>query len=333
MAPSLAIVCALVAVAGPLPMSGAAPSVRFHHFHFRVGEPAAALNLGMTALNGTRVLLRGLGVGVRVGAQYALFDRIAASVIGSSRSSTEAAYTAASGWLRAHGVEVSEEAGGPPASQPRLEPRCSPCRVHGRRYRRRIAILRAHGAQPLRATDDSTFFRVAEAVVEIVRDLDAPDAFWCPMHLDVRSAAPGNCPVCSMDLVPIPPPRLGEYRMDVAVTPGARGAGASKLRLTLRDPEHGRPVPAFATIHERLLHLFIVDRSLEYFRHVHPEPAGDGVFELSRTYRPARTAHRGFPAARWTDTDAAARHRDAGVSWNPLSAGASPGAGCLGGKN
>ena len=41
--------------------------------------------------------------------------------------------------------------------------------------------------------------------------------------------------------------------------------------MTLRDPETGKPVPAFATIHERLLHLFIIDRTLEYFAHMHPE--------------------------------------------------------------
>jgi hypothetical protein len=89
-----------------------------------------------------------------------------------------------------------------------------------------------------------------------------------------------------MALVPIPPPRLGEYRMDVALTPGPRGIGAAKVRLTFRDPENGRPVPAFTTIHERLLHLFIIDRSLEYFRHVHPEPAGRGVFELKQDVPP-----------------------------------------------
>ena len=81
MAPSLAIVCTLVAFAAPLQMDAAAPSVRFHHFHFQVGEPVAALNFGMTAVNGSRVLLPGLGVGVRVGAEYALFDRIDASEV------------------------------------------------------------------------------------------------------------------------------------------------------------------------------------------------------------------------------------------------------------
>jgi hypothetical protein len=74
--------------------------------------------------------------------------------------------------------------------------------------------------------------------------------------------------------------------MDVAMTPGPNRAGISALRITLRDPESGRPVPGFATIHERLLHLFIIDRRLEYFQHVHPTPAGNGRFELRQVVPP-----------------------------------------------
>jgi hypothetical protein len=122
--------------------------------------------------------------------------------------------------------------------------------------------------------------------VEIVRDTDAADAYWCPMHPDLRSSTAGKCPLCGMPLVPMRPPRIGEYRMDVVATAGRRGAGVSKLRVTLRDPETGRPVPAFATVHDRPLHLFIVDRTLEYFAHVHPEPAGQGVFEIDQRLPP-----------------------------------------------
>jgi hypothetical protein len=83
-----------------------------------------------------------------------------------------------------------------------------------------------------------------------------------------------------MVLVPIPPPRLGEYHMDVAVSPARGGRGLTKLRLTLRDPLTDRPVPSFVMTHERLLHLFIVGRDLEYFQHVHPASVGGGAFEL-----------------------------------------------------
>jgi hypothetical protein len=147
--------------------------------------------------------------------------------------------------------------------------------------------LIAKGAKPIRQTDDSRLFRTErQELVEIVRDFDAPDAFWCPMHPDIRSSTSGRCPLCAMELVPIPPPQLGEYRMDVAVTPGAGGRGASRLRMTLRDPVSNRPASGFTTVHEKLLHLFIIDRKLEFFRHVHPQLVGDGTFEWREALPP-----------------------------------------------
>ena len=50
-----------------------------------------------------------------------------------------------------------------------------------------------------------------ESAGPLSSDLDRPDAFWCPMHPDVRAADAGKCPLCGMTLVPIPPPRVGEY--------------------------------------------------------------------------------------------------------------------------
>jgi len=280
----------VVALAAQMPSHAAAPSIRFHHFHFRAGEPAAAMNLGARTLQGTRVLLRGLGVGVRVGNSYALFDRIDASEVDSSMPrSAEAAYIAARDWFRANGVAVTEETAASRAgfSETFAFERVDHVAFTGTDTAAVVEALQARGAAVLRRTDVSVFFRMADSTaVEIVRDLDRPDAFWCPMHPDVRAADAGKCPLCGMALVPIPPPRLGEYRMDVALTPGPRGTGASKVRLTLRDPENGRAVPALATIHERLLHLFIIDRRLEYFRHVHPEPSGRGAFELKQDVPP-----------------------------------------------
>ena len=269
------------------------PSVRFHHFHFRVGDPAAAMNHGAALLNGSRVLLRSLGVGVRVGGEFVLFDRTdrseAPDAIRTARVSTESAYASARAWLSAQGVEVERD--GASAREQFSSIFGSEALDHvgftTADTAAVVAALRNHGHQPFRQTEASASYKTADAgVVEIVRDLDAPDAFWCPMHLDVRSPAAGICPICRMTLEPIPPPRVGEYHMDVAVTAGARGAGASRLRITVRDPSDGRPVPAFTTIHERLLHLFIVDRRLEYFRHLHPVPAGDGVFELTQDLPP-----------------------------------------------
>src|SRR5262245_1465771 len=88
-----------------------APSVRFHHFHFRVSDPAQSMNQAATALNGTRVLLRGLGVGARIGNEYALFDRLdATDTQAGQRQSAEEAFISARAWLVDHGVEVESKA-------------------------------------------------------------------------------------------------------------------------------------------------------------------------------------------------------------------------------
>jgi hypothetical protein len=83
-----------------------------------------------------------------------------------------------------------------------------------------------------------------------------------------------------MALVAIPPPRLGDYRVDVTQVPKDGGRGTKALRFVVRDPETGEVVPAFTEVHERVFHLFIISRDLSYFAHEHPVRAGD-AFELA----------------------------------------------------
>jgi hypothetical protein len=83
-----------------------------------------------------------------------------------------------------------------------------------------------------------------------------------------------------MDLVRIPPPTLGNYRLQVRQVPRKTGSGVGALRIEVRDPSTLQRVGTFSPLHERLLHLFIVGRDLAYFSHVHPALA-DGGFEAS----------------------------------------------------
>ena len=98
-------------------------------------------------------------------------------------------------------------------------------------------------------------------VIEIVRDTDREETFWCPMHPDVRSAEGGACPVCGMALVAIPPPRLGEYKLDVTQVRDRR-RGVVGLSLGVREPGTHAPVSRLSTVHEKLFHLFVVSRDL-----------------------------------------------------------------------
>ncbi|MGB2715898.1 MAG: heavy metal-binding domain-containing protein [Vicinamibacterales bacterium] len=104
----------------------------------------------------------------------------------------------------------------------------------------------------------------------------ATNAFWCPMHPDVRSSTTGKCPICAMDLIAIPAATLGNYQLHVKQIARPGGAGAQGLHIDVRHPATSERVTAFSPLHERLLHLFIVRRDLSYFAHVHPDQAQDG---------------------------------------------------------
>ena len=106
------------------------------------------------------------------------------------------------------------------------------------------------------------------------------NAFWCPMHPEIRSPDPGKCPLCSMELVRIPTPAHGSYELEATQIPRAGGKGTQSLQIQIRHPETTLPVTAFSEIHERTLHLFIIGRDLAHFEHVHPEKT-DAGFDVS----------------------------------------------------
>ncbi len=109
--------------------------------------------------------------------------------------------------------------------------------------------------------------------------LQPPVEFVCPMDPDVRSDRPGKCPRCGMELrANLPPYR--EYVLHLSTEPQAIHPGESfKLRFKILDPDSRTPATAFATVHERLLHLFVVSQDLQFFAHEHPDFLGDGSFE------------------------------------------------------
>ena len=267
---------AIAIVQGQTPPANTA--LRFHHLHYRVANPGAALGDAADQLQGTRTILQGLGVGVRIGREYVLFDRQDAEARPSARHSVNDAYGEAARWLRSKGFAVD------PATLAKTNlsrgwPDGDLEHVAFAAADLAAAVARI-STRPAVATDDRTLFMLTSRLgVEIVRDTDRPDTFWCPMHPDVRSPSGGSCPICSMALVAIPPPRVGEYKLDVTVLPRA-GGGAAGFVLGVRDPDTGNRTTRFIDVHERQFHLFIVSRDLTRFAHVHPERRQDGTFEL-----------------------------------------------------
>ena len=119
---------------------------------------------------------------------------------------------------------------------------------------------------------------VAAQTVSIHGAPPPPLDYVCPMDADVRSAGPGRCPRCGMDLrLGVPDPL--EYPLDLTLAPRAPEPGEPVgLTFRIRDPKKKLPVARFETVHEKLFHLFIVSQDLEYFVHDHPVLESAGTF-------------------------------------------------------
>jgi len=107
------------------------------------------------------------------------------------------------------------------------------------------------------------------------------DDWVCPMHPDVRSSKPGTCPRCGMALVLHVPDRI-EFPLELTHSPDSLKPGhPAVLTLRVLDPGTGRPVTHFESVHEKLMHLFLVSENLKFFAHMHPDPQADGSFQLA----------------------------------------------------
>jgi len=100
------------------------------------------------------------------------------------------------------------------------------------------------------------------------------------MDPDVRAAVPGTCGRCGMKLVigivdPI------EYALDVKLHPRAPRANQTvELTFAVQEPNTGRTVLDFETVHERPFHLFVVSEDLDFFLHEHPHLSSDHQFRF-----------------------------------------------------
>ena len=265
---------------------GGSTEIKFHHVHYRVGDPSAAMSDAVRRFNGMRVIVPGLGVGVRVGNEYLLFDRNDGGDQAPEQPPFAEAYNVASDWL-ARRMLPTGRMDVPALVMPDLRPDHVAFATYGADFPAVIeAIAKRSGVTVLERRDDSFLFGVNGVRIEIVRHTNRPDVFWCPMHPDVRAPEEGKCSLCGMALVRIPPPTVGEYRLDVLPQASAGGRGLNRLRLIVREPDTNVMVTRFARVHERFFHLFVISRDLEYFEHVHPFMQADGSLALDLTIPP-----------------------------------------------
>ena len=174
---------------------------------------------------------------------------------------------------------------------------------------------------------------VAQTVAPSIPGAPPPPLdYVCPMDPDMRSAGPGKCPRCGMNLV-LGVPEPVEYPLDLALTPRVpKPHQPVDLVFKIRDPKTGAQVNRFEVVHEKLFHMFIVSQDLNFFLHDHPVMSEDGTFRyqanlpkvgmyrLLADYYPTRgvpqlTAKTLFvPGGQWLpahpDPDTAPRHTE-----------------------
>ena len=137
--------------------------------------------------------------------------------------------------------------------------------------------------------------------------------YACPMHPNVQSRVSGNCAICKMALVEaatrsyscrnhpgfsspapgvcsmcgsplVPRASLPVYKVDVQTNSHEVRAGTPvTLRLSVLDPESGKLVAHFDTVHEKLFHFFVISVDLAHYQHLHPIQQSDGTFVVETT--------------------------------------------------
>jgi hypothetical protein len=107
------------------------------------------------------------------------------------------------------------------------------------------------------------------------------DTYTCPMHLEIRTNAPGKCPKCQMALVPANPGVPEDFDLRMEATPKAPRVNEKvRLRFAIYNPKTGQQITQFAILHDKLFHLFVVSQDMIEFQHIHPELEPDGSFTI-----------------------------------------------------
>src|SRR5215208_2207150 len=87
-----------------------------------------------------------------------------------------------------------------------------------------------------------------------------------------------------MVLVPIDPLEVRDYTLEIETAPSPFVAGCPfRLRLVVRDPDTKEITKTFATVHEKIFHLFVLSLDLDHYEHVHPQQQPDGSFTIDLT--------------------------------------------------
>lgn len=84
---------------------------------------------------------------------------------------------------------------------------------------------------------------------------------------------------------------MSSMQMNVIPTKSEWNTGSQPLKANENIPisifindKSNKPITKFDTVHEKLMHLIIVNKDLSYFSHIHPEYNGNGEFDITTAF-------------------------------------------------
>ncbi len=106
--------------------------------------------------------------------------------------------------------------------------------------------------------------------------------YSCVMHPEVKGNKGDKCPKCGMELIPSIKEASNEVIVNLSTVP-ENAKAEDKTKIIIKITEHDKVIP-IEIAHEKKVHLMLVDESLTWFSHLHPEEVSDGSYVVEEEF-------------------------------------------------
>jgi heavy metal-binding protein len=106
--------------------------------------------------------------------------------------------------------------------------------------------------------------------------------YACPMHSEVTGKQGDKCSKCGMELELVQKDDSENIEVNITSTPQKIEAGKS-TKLAFSITENGKNA-TLDIVHEKKIHLLIVDEALTWFDHIHTKEQPDGSYTVTENF-------------------------------------------------